>query len=75
MDCRMALGGSRQMVAVAHGRLISHRGWTYDSGRQRITKIHTGFISPAGVRVEIVNLVAFCREHGLSVVHMHNVEE
>lgn len=62
------------MVAVAHGRLISHHGWTYDSGRQRITKIHTGFISPAGERVEIVNLVAFCREHSLSVVHMHNVK-
>jgi hypothetical protein len=62
------------MVAVAHGRLISHRGWTYDIGRQRIVKVHIGFISPTGERVEIVNVVAFCRENGLSPIHMHNVK-
>jgi group I intron endonuclease len=62
------------MVAVAHGRIISHRGWTYDSGRQRVVKVHTGFISPTGERVEIVNLMAFCRENGLSPIHMHNVK-
>lgn len=70
----MALDTSRRMVAVAHGRLISHHGWTYDTGRQRISKVHSGFVSPDGEIVEIVNLVAFCREHGLSVVHMHNVK-
>ena len=62
------------MVAVAHGRIISHRGWTYDTGRQRVAKVHRGFISPTGERVEIVNLMAFCRENGLSPIHMHNVK-
>jgi hypothetical protein len=62
------------MVAVAHGRIISHRGWTYDTGRQRIVKVHRGFISPAGERVEIVNLLAFCRENDLSPIHMHNLK-
>src|SRR5690348_5615456 len=62
------------VAAVAHGRPTSLHGWTYDSGRQRITTIHTGFVSPAGERVEIVNLVAFCRKHGLNVVHMHQVK-
>jgi len=72
--CRTHGLDTPHMVAVAHGRLISHRSWTYDTGRQRITTIHTGFISPAGERVEIVNLAAFRREQGLSVVHMHNVK-
>jgi group I intron endonuclease len=62
------------MVAVAHGRLCSHRGWTYDTGRARQVKRHRGFVSPDGQPVEIVNLSAFCREHGLGVVHMHNLK-
>jgi len=72
--CRERGLDNTHLVAVAHGRLISHRGWTYDTGRQRVTKVHFGFISPAGECVEIVNLLAFCRENGLSAIHMHNVK-
>jgi group I intron endonuclease len=72
--CRERGLDNTHMVAVAHGRLISHCGWTYDSGRQRVIKVHFGFISPAGERVEIVNLLAFWRENGLSPIHMHNVK-
>ncbi|MDQ3684416.1 MAG: GIY-YIG nuclease family protein [Acidobacteriota bacterium] len=63
------------MVAVAHGRICSHRGWTYATGKQRLEpKIYTGFINPDGHRVLITNLQAFCREHGLSPVHMHQIK-
>jgi len=72
--CRERGLDKTHMVAVAHGRIISHRGWTCVTGRQRIVKVHKGFISPTGERVEIVNLLAFCRENGLSPIHMHNVK-
>lgn len=62
------------MVAVAHGRLCSHQGWTYDKGKQRQQKIHVGFISPEGEHVRIANLAAFCRQHGLHPVHMHQLK-
>ena len=62
------------MVAVAHGRLISHQGWTFATGRRPLKRLYRGFVSPAGERVEIVNLMAFCRENGLSPIHMHNVK-
>jgi group I intron endonuclease len=62
------------MVALAHGRLISHRGWTYDIGRQRLKRAYTGFVNPEGQSVIITNLAAFCREHGLHPVRMHNVK-
>jgi group I intron endonuclease len=62
------------MVAVAHGRLISHQGWTFAAGRQRLKRSYRGFISPTGERVEFTNLLAFCREHDLSPIHMHNVK-
>lgn len=62
------------MVAVAHGRLISHRGWTYDSGRKRISKIHKGFVSPTGEHIEITNLALFCREHKLNIAHMFDIK-
>jgi hypothetical protein len=62
------------MVAVANGRLISHQGWTFATGRQRLKRSYRGFISPTGERVEFTNLLAFCREHDLSPIHMHNVK-
>lgn len=72
--CRKHGLDTTHMVAVAHGRLISHHGWTYDNGRQRNVKIHKGFVSPAGEHVEITNLAVFCRENKLSKVHMFNVK-
>ncbi|MBO0862922.1 MAG: GIY-YIG nuclease family protein [Chloracidobacterium sp.] len=63
------------MVAVAHGRICSHHGWTHKDGRQRSEpKAHTGFINPDGQRMTIINLQAFCREHGLQYVHMHQLK-
>ena len=62
------------MVAVAHGRLISHRGWTYHKGRKPVKCLHLGFVSPDGEPVAIVNLAAFCRKHDLHPVHMHRLK-
>jgi group I intron endonuclease len=63
------------MIAVAHGRIVSHRGWTHSEGREALTpKKHTGFIRPDGRPTVIINLARFCRESGLSVVHMHNLK-
>ncbi len=62
------------MVAVAHGRLISHRGWTYHKGRKPVKRLHLGFVSPDGEPVAIVNLAAFCRKHDLHPVHMHRLK-
>jgi hypothetical protein len=62
------------MLAVAHSRLCSHRGWTYNNGRQRHQKVHREFVSPDGVQTEIADLAKFCRAHGLNPVHMHQVK-
>lgn len=63
------------MVAVANSRICSHRGWTHQNGRKAsMPKTYTGFVTPAGERVVITNLSAFCRLTGLSIVHMHNVK-
>jgi group I intron endonuclease len=63
------------MIAVAHDRIRSHRGWTHINSRERLTpKIYSGFIRPDGRRTVIINLSRFCRENGLSVVHMHNLK-
>jgi hypothetical protein len=74
--CREHGLDNTHMVAVANGRICSHRGWTYDNGKQKIgsTKTYSGFINPDGQRIVISNLKAFCREHGLTVVHMHQVK-
>jgi hypothetical protein len=63
------------MVAVSHGRLYSHRGWTYNNDRRnhRRPKTYTGFIDPEGKRVAITNLLGFCREQGLHPVHMYGL--
>lgn len=62
------------MLAVAHSRLYSHRGWTYNNGRQRHQKVHSGFVSPDGAQTAIADLAKFCRAHGLNPVHMHQVK-
>lgn len=73
--CREPGLDKTHMVAVASGRIYSHRGWTYDNDRRNLNlpKTYTGFTDPAGLRVTITNLQAFCREHGLEAVHMHEL--
>lgn len=59
------------MVAVANGRLYSHRGWTYQNDRENLGfKTYAGFITPDGHRMIIANLQAFCHENDLDAVHM-----
>lgn len=72
--CREHGLNDTHMLAVANGRICSHRGWTHENGRARQVTIQTGFISPEGQRVMITNLQAFCREHGLHPVHMHQLK-
>lgn len=74
--CRERGLGTSHMVAVARGRLYSHRGWTYDNGRQKLNfpKTHAGFINPQGRAILITNLKAFCHEHGLQPAHMHQLK-
>ena len=74
--CREHELDKTHMVAVAKGRLYSHRGWTYDNDRQQgqQRKTYTGFINPDGQQTTITNLAGFCREHGLNVVHMHAIK-
>lgn len=73
--CRRNGLAPTHMVAVANGRICSHRGWTHQNGRKALTpKTFSGFVSPAGECVIITNLSAFCRLNGLSVVHMHFVK-
>jgi group I intron endonuclease len=72
--CRENNLENSHMVAVAHGRLYSHRGWTYNNGRiNRGIKTYTGFIDPQGRKVTITNLQNFCRCHDLNIVHMRNL--
>ncbi len=72
--CRENNLDNTHMVAVANGRLYSHRGWTYQNDRENLgTKTYTGFINPDGNRVIITNLEAFCRENKLQVVHMRQL--
>jgi len=73
--CREHGLGKTHMVAVAHGRICSHRGWTYATGKRKLApRTYTGFINPGGQRMLITNLQAFCREHGLDIVHIHEVK-
>jgi GIY-YIG catalytic domain len=72
--CREHGLDNTHMVAVAYGRICSHRGWTYNTGRHNQLMVHRGFVSPEGQQVEITNLIAFCRAHGLQPAHMHEVK-
>lgn len=72
--CRENNLDNTHMVAVANGRLYSHRGWTYDNDRENLGfKTYTGFVDPNGNRTVIANLQAFCREKNLEVVHMRQL--
>jgi hypothetical protein len=63
------------MIAVAHRRIVSHRGWTHRDGKKRLMpKRYTGFVRPDGRRTVIINLARFCRENGLSKVRMYNLK-
>lgn len=63
------------MVAVAKGRILSHRGWSHVQGRTRLSaKVHKGFIAPGGAVVRIANLSAFCQACGLTLVHMFELK-
>jgi group I intron endonuclease len=72
--CRERGLDNTHMIAVAHGRICSHRGWTHSDGRQRQgPKTHIGFINPLGQPVTITNLKAFCRDHDLRPVRMYSL--
>jgi group I intron endonuclease len=73
--CRERGPDNTHMVAVAHGRICSHHGWTHKDGRQKSEpKVYRGFINPYGQRAIITNLSAFCREHGLHPVRIHQLK-
>jgi group I intron endonuclease len=74
--CREHALDNTHMVAVAKGRILSHRGWTWCIVRRdrMDVKTYTGFVNPEGERVQITNLQAFCRDHGLSPIHMHQIK-
>ncbi|MGQ0603632.1 MAG: GIY-YIG nuclease family protein [Anaerolineales bacterium] len=73
--CRQQGLDKTHMVAVAHRRICSHRGWTHINGRPKkeTAKTYTGFVNSAGQHVTITNLQAFCRQHGLQVSHMRQL--
>ncbi|TLY83241.1 MAG: hypothetical protein E6K41_01705 [Gammaproteobacteria bacterium] len=63
------------MVAVASGRIASHRGWTHVRGKMKLPPIvHRGFVAPGGAVVRITNLSAFCRACDLRLVHMFELK-
>lgn len=74
--CRERGLDNTHMVALVSGRICSHRGWTYENGKQNKHELrrYTGFISPSGQKVVITNLKAFCLEQGLGLTHMHEVK-
>jgi hypothetical protein len=72
--CREHSLDKTHMVAVAHGRLISHQGWTFVTGRRPFKRLYRGFISPTGEHVEFANLFAFCHDNDRSPIHMHNAK-
>lgn len=74
--CRERGLDNTHMLAVARGRICSHRGWTHANGKRSLglPLPHTGFINPEGQRVIITNLRKFCQEHGMNVVQMHHVK-
>lgn len=73
--CRRHGLDNTHMLAVANGRICSHRGWTHVHSRTRKdSKTYTGFINPEGEQVTITNLAEFCRQYGLQPVKMHNVK-
>jgi hypothetical protein len=73
--CRQHNLDNTHMVAVASGRICSHRGWTHERGRApQNYKTYIGFISPNSERVTIINLDEFCRENELHPVKMRQLK-
>lgn len=73
--CRQHGLDDTHMIAVATGRICSHKGWTHVNGRSRQDqKTYTQFVNPQGEKVVITNLSQFCRENGLHPVKMHQVK-
>jgi GIY-YIG catalytic domain len=73
--CRERGLDNTHMIALIKGKLCSHQGWTHKDGKQQIgPKVYTGFISPKGQRVTIINLKAFCEKYELCQVHMHELK-
>src|SRR5262245_19868867 len=73
--CRQHSLDNTHMVAVAHGRICSHRGWTHVRGRApQNYKTYAGFVNPNGECVTITNLDEFCRENGLHPVKMRQLK-
>jgi len=72
--CRKNDLDDTHMIAVAHGRIVSHKGWTHVNGRKSLgIKTYQGFVTPSGKRVTITNLQAFCQDNRLDVVHMREL--
>jgi hypothetical protein len=73
--CRAYGLDNTHMVALANGRIVSYCGWTHQHARPRLeAKKYFGFVNPEGHHIVITNLSEFCRIHGLSVVHMHQLK-
>lgn len=73
--CRLHGLEKSHMLAVMRRRICRHRGWTHLNSRKPAIKVHTGYINPEGQHVSITNLVAFCKENGLQVMHMHDIRK
>lgn len=75
--CRELGLDNTHMVALVHGRICSHHGWTYQNGRPKLSTAHPktycNFISVDGQRVTITNLKLFCQEHGLNLRRMYEM--
>ena len=73
--CREHNLDNTHLLAVMRGRICTHRGWTHINSRKPVIKIHTGYINPDGQHILITNLVAFCKENGLQVMHMRDIRK
>lgn len=68
--------GAMWNLANGRGRSKSYKGWTFKGNvpRGRFCKEYQGFVDPDGNAVSpIINMAAFCREHGLHPGHMRSV--
>lgn len=73
--CRKHGLDDTHMLAVARGKICSHRGWTHVNARKPSdVKTYTGYINPQGERIVITNLAEFCRNNNLHPVKMHKLK-
>jgi group I intron endonuclease len=72
--CREHNLDDTHMIALANGKLHSHKGWTHVNKRENLGyKTYNGFVNPQGQRVVVTNLHDFCRKNNLHPVHMHQL--